>query len=82
MSRAELFSAGLRVFLSGGSGAHLMRWCKQDGRRDIALTLQYPNGEASWGLTLTDENKEQLFHNVGGSLESLMFQAVAAMGKG
>lgn len=80
VDRAKLFGGGLRMLLSGGSWAHLMRWAKQSSNRVIETRLSYPEGKASWSLSL-EEGSTVVFQATSDSLETVTFQAVAAIGK-
>lgn len=80
MDRARLFGGGLRGLLSAGSMAHIMRWCKQSDGREIEVKLCYVSSAPKWSLRLA-ENGAYIYEGTAESLETLAFQAVAAIGK-
>lgn len=79
VDRRELFGSGLRMLLQGGSVAHLLKWVKDDPKRDMQVSFSYP-GVASWGLKLTEDGRT-IADVVSHSFEGCTLQAVTALGK-
>lgn len=79
VDRRDVFGAGLRMLLQGGSVAHLLKWVKDDPRRDMQVSFSYP-GKASWGLKLTEDGLV-LADEVSDTFEGCTLLAVNRLGK-
>lgn len=84
VDKQALFGGILRTAVSGGGIVFLANWVARNPRRKMRVELCYPsdNAVSAWSLTLFECDGGNTLDYTGESLESVIAQAVVAIGKG